>query len=401
MAGTVYGPSSNASAYPPNYITGLGLQYVSATQIKVGAGKCRDSADSQNLSLAALTTADITTIGAVNGLDTKTLTGTCDTNTANATITGTGTAFLTEFGTRALTGTIGTGGGASSTITGSSSAFLSEVSPGDLIGNATVGYARVTAIASDTSLTVVSNLTISNGSSGLVIENATLQVASQTAARVNAIASNTSLTISANSSATQSGQAAKAGVEVASCWYTAQVIQGASGEGTCLSTQRTTLFGISGYTNSRRRVGWVLNDSSGNILEFSHYAFGEYRETAWECGNTVNGTRVVSNGGSTSWVSYVASAVVPASSTYMRAAVVLSGGGSNSSAYWRPRNRGNSTVSRNGQQVRTSSAAENAGSLQEIGLDGAQAFDLVLTSGGSAGTYVDVAGYVDSMNVYP
>lgn len=63
-----------------------------------------------------------------------------------------------------LAGTIGTGGSSSTTITGSGTAFLSDYAVGDVI-SCSAGSRRVTAIASDTSLTVSSAITISNGTS--------------------------------------------------------------------------------------------------------------------------------------------------------------------------------------------------------------------------------------------
>jgi hypothetical protein len=70
------------------------------------------------------------------------------------------------------TGTVSTAGVPSTTIAGAGTLFLTEVAVNDLIqvGTAT---ARVTAIASDISLTVATNITITLGSSYLVIKPST------------------------------------------------------------------------------------------------------------------------------------------------------------------------------------------------------------------------------------
>ncbi len=72
----------------------------------------------------------------------------------------------------ANTGTIGTGGVPSQTITGVSTLFLTEVAVNDLIQVGTV-YAKVTAIASDLSLTVDAAVTIADGSAYDIIKPST------------------------------------------------------------------------------------------------------------------------------------------------------------------------------------------------------------------------------------
>src|SRR5205807_1537074 len=111
-------------------------------------GICRDSTNSFFMktggqTLSASSAADLIT---------KALTGTGTISNGGTTITGTSTLFLTEFTTRTCTGTIA---GASTTITGTNTLFLSEFAVGDLIGTNAKGYSRITAIASDTSLTIV------------------------------------------------------------------------------------------------------------------------------------------------------------------------------------------------------------------------------------------------------
>jgi hypothetical protein len=61
-----------------------------------------------------------------------------------------------------LTGTIGTGGSSSTTITGSSTTFTTDFIVGDVIWTSS-GARRITAIGSNTSLTVESAITLTNG----------------------------------------------------------------------------------------------------------------------------------------------------------------------------------------------------------------------------------------------
>lgn len=52
-----------------NFVDGLGLLWVSSTQVKVKAGTCRDGGDLEELTLASDTTLSIATLGAINGTD--------------------------------------------------------------------------------------------------------------------------------------------------------------------------------------------------------------------------------------------------------------------------------------------------------------------------------------------
>lgn len=312
--------TSSTVPLPTRHVSGLVIRYASATTITVSAGKARDKADGANMTLAAQVTVDKASANAALGYERKTLTGTATWTLASATVTGSGTAFLTEFGTRALAvGTIGTGGAATTTITGSSTKFLSEVAVDDLIGNATVGYSRVTAIASDTSLTVTSNLTISNGSSGLVIEQPLIESAGGKRHPLNAIASNTSLTISNVALSTETGVAcyATAGVRspAEAGWRAVWLASGGSGTTVFLSTQRTTPYGsITGYTTSYRRIGWVRLDSSGNLVYQASEDAGPTRFVA------VASTLIITNADSTSTaVDVSAAAVAPPTTTMLYA----------------------------------------------------------------------------------
>lgn len=390
-----------ALGLPRYHLRGLAPRYLTATTIALETGEARNLANTVDMALTTEATLDIAgSSGAINSLDSKTLTGgsTFATNSGNATVTATGSAFLTDFGTRTLTGTIGTGGAGSTTITGSSTLFLTEVAIGDLIGSSTVGYAKVTAIASNTSLTVVSNLTITNGHTGKVIEAPTIQVASQTAQKLNAIASDTSLTLAANSSATQSSQSAKCGVEVASGWYAVWLLNGTSGAGGYLSTQRTSVFAApSGYALGLRRVGWIRNNSSGDIAAFTVVGDGANRSVFWDCSATdTSVTRVLSAGSATSWTSVDCSPGVPPTAQTAWINAYLFQPSANVEMFWRTGGSGNSDTSRSaGVAVASASSTGRAMGFFPLRLSKTQTVDYVLGASAGSSAYGNVAGFFD------
>lgn len=63
--------STVISARRKGYIEGLRLRYSSATAVVVEAGSCRDSADAADMVLASEVTPAITTINAIQGLETR------------------------------------------------------------------------------------------------------------------------------------------------------------------------------------------------------------------------------------------------------------------------------------------------------------------------------------------
>ena len=71
VVGNLFGTVVGTVPYPPGFICGLGLSYVSATQVQVADGSARDSTNMWNLDVAGgPLTADITVVGATGGLDT-------------------------------------------------------------------------------------------------------------------------------------------------------------------------------------------------------------------------------------------------------------------------------------------------------------------------------------------
>ena len=367
---------------------GLLVRYASATTATIGVGSCRSSDDSTDISLSSEVTVDISTTGA-NGLDEKTLSGTGSTS-GTATLTGTSTAFLTEFGTRDLTGTISS---SSTTVTGTGTKFLSEVAVDDLIGNSSKGYYRITAIASDTSLTITSAPgSAFSSEAAKCIENPTVS-ASTDKRRVNTITSDTSLTATTNFNNLGAGLTVKAGVEPSvDSWFAAWVIQGGSGTVGFLSTQRTTLLNPpAGYTTAARRVGWLKN--STDLVRSYQIGAGGERDVIYEVEFNGSGTSLLSAGSSSgAWTAVVAGTVVPPTARQLLALVRMLSPGSSTVVYFRERAAGSTATTRNLMLI--AQASEDNTDQLVIHLDGAQVFQY---AGGSGVAYVKAIGYRDTL----
>lgn len=278
-------PAWSSQGYPKRYIEGLDLSWTSATALAVAAGSCRSKDDAYDLVLGA-SSIDLTAQGAL-GVDSKT-------SAATATTHGTATfepsaSIVSELGTRSGTGTIST---STTTVTGTGTLFLSELALGDLIGNDTKGWSRVTAIASDTSCTIAAappGGAIGGGSSYTIIENATVwpgATSTDKRAIKTLSAAGTSVVVDAALTSNAAGVALKLGVvapAVDSSHTRALFVWVVDASSTTVyaSTQRTTPYSVSGHTTTgRQRVGSVLIDSSGNMIEFRHNRFGS-RSDYW------------------------------------------------------------------------------------------------------------------------
>lgn len=300
------------------FVRGLALKYATSTTVTIGAGSCRDSADQVILALASAQTVTVTTNGAINGNDAFAGTGTVSTTSSSGGVTGSGTSFTTQFGSRAGVGTISSSGAA---VTGVGTTFLSTVAVADLIGNATIGWLQVVAVNSDTSLTLVQAPGVAFSTSAFsVIESPTMQVAGQTAAQVKIIVSNTSLNLVANSSATASGVGFTIGVVPTTATIPATGVDflflwigyGATGTGVYVSTQRTTPYGIAGYNLFVRRVGSLLINAV-TIVPFDQYGLGEQRNYQFEVQEGANNTHLLLSGTATTWTQVTGSTCIPPS----------------------------------------------------------------------------------------
>lgn len=330
LAGTFPNPDIAANILT-GYINGLTLTWLSTTTISVSKGVCRDRADATFITKSTLDTIDITSNGAALGNDSLQGPGTAATDTANATITGTSTTFLTSFGTRALT--VGTISSTAAIVTGTSTKFLLEVAVGDLIGNASKGYFQVTKVDSNTSIT----LAITPGSAFStdtvnVIENPTIKVGSNTASQVKQITSNTALTIGENSSATVSGQTYRIGIAAPKTTATfpdnmflyVWFAKGSSGTTAYVSTQRTTPFGLSNYATALRRIGaFFLN--AGIIVGFDQTGVSNERMYQIEADYSTVGLRPLLFGHDLVFTSVCFTATVPPTASQIYLTFAISG----------------------------------------------------------------------------
>lgn len=379
-------------------IFGYNLLFSSSTVVNVDAGECRDATGAAIITLAARASITVTTNGAISGNDSFQGSGTASTNSANATVTGSSSAFLTEFGTRALTGTVSSSG---ATVTGTNTLFMSELWIGCLLGNATRGYFQVTAIASDTSLTLVSTPGVAFSAEAVnAIENPTIKVSTNTAIQVTAISSNTSLTIAANSSATVSGQTYRIGVLPTTTTYPASnnfhlniwVGSGNSGTGVFASTQRTTPFGISGYNTYIRRLGSVLLNA-GSVQGFSQWGNSNDRWIQHEIARNTVGLRVLNNGAATSWTAVYCGGVVPPLVRSVNLCVSVASSVGNLT-YLRVRNTGDATTSRS-----LGVACTYTGGTSDCLVAACDAAGYVDYVNGHASltSYLDVIGYMETL----
>ena len=236
------------SNLPKKYFSMAVPAYVGASTFSVSRFALKSSDDTTNIEKPASTTVDISTNG-LNGCA----------QSAN------------------LAGTIGTGGGSSTTITGSSTAFSTDFIVGDVIWTAS-GARRITAIASNTSLTVESAITLSNGTSY------------------------------------------KRGGEAPNTVYWLYAITDGTTPGLLLSTRNVaageTLSDLpAGYTKSRQVPFAVTNDASSNIIKFLVTQWGATSFILFDIAATSDaGTSpvIVLNGGSaTSFTAVSAATFIP------------------------------------------------------------------------------------------
>lgn len=390
----VSGPANQLiRSFPPSFISGLPLTWLTSGTLQVGAGYARNKADTANMELASAVTVDITATGAL-GVDSFNLTGT-GAVAATSAITGTGTAFLTEFGISAnLTGTASS---ASTTITGTGTKFLSEVSINDLIGNATKGYYRVSAIASDTSLTIASAPSSAfSGDTVKRIEQPTIKVAAQAVRRVNTITSDTAMTAETTWTGTSSGNTLTAGGingiggnQSLYLW----LASGGSGTTVYLSGQRTTPFAVTGYTTSTRRIGSVqYNNTDTTILPFLAERQGQAVRYTYALENGASASRIVSAASATAWTRVTARGCVPSTACTIVYTLYLFNPANNNLLFLRPGGLGSATTTNNCRAIAV--AGGRASTAYEVGVDGAQCSDWVLNAADANNpAYIDVNGY--------
>lgn len=382
----------------PGMISGFRMSYGSDTTVVISKGTARDNTDAANIAVAtAFTTVTATSNGAANGNDSFTGAGTVSYNTATGAVTGTGTAFLSAFGTRAMTGTITS---STTAVTGTGTRFLSEIALNDLIGTAAKGYFSVVAIASDTALTL--NSTPASAFSGQTpncTELPTLKPGTNIVGKVVAITTDTAL-MSDTGNGTQTGVAYTIGNLYPNFLYL-HVASGGTGTAFVFSTQRTTAFskafggspGLTGYSTYSRRIGTVRINSSAIVINpFSQSGSGIDRSYQYEYALNTNNSRLLAAGAATAWTAVLASPVVPPTAVALTLNV-LATGTSSDYCYLRVRGLGDTAVTR---ALRIICVGGGPADTIICQCDGAQAIDYA-TSNARTTLYIDTVGYSESL----
>lgn len=267
------------------YIDGLRPVWVSTTQITVEKGGCVSIDGAYHLELGADASVPIGTVAAfpsTPGLDEQTLAATATTH-GTRTFEPSASIWTEVAMARIVRNGTGTITGAGTTITGTSTKFLTELGVGDVIRSsdgAATGASRVTAIASDTSLTIAAAFPGGSpaGSHFTVYENLTIWPDTGQAGdkrRPDTITNaGTSVVTDAGEAVLTSsgaGKTMKIGVEPtipagAFTWFYPWLVTDGTNTTVILSTQRTTP--LLGSILGKRLLGAVVNNASENLDVF-------------------------------------------------------------------------------------------------------------------------------------
>jgi hypothetical protein len=271
------------------------------------------------------------THGAVLGDDSFTIpSGTLKINTSSTsmTINSGSVSWSSQFGRRQISGTWTF---SSPTLSGTGGQALTEVAVNDVVGlttGASTVFARVVSIAGNNSFNVTTNVTLTNPAGGNLYccEQPTILATGDSQARfVDGWADNGTLTLSSSAS-TLTGVTVTIGRVVAGAAPSAaqygfvHVVQGGTGTSAIISTQRTRTYanafggssGISGYSTSYRRIGSLVFDSSGNVLNFQQSGNGAMREYYFRIAVGGSNPNVFVNaGGALSFTSFACGGLVP------------------------------------------------------------------------------------------
>lgn len=381
---------------PKGYVSKTVHKYSSATVLVVGEGVARAADDLTTIELTGDQTVDITAVGSL-GLDTKTLTATATTNGTDTFVPS--ASIVSELNFRTGVGTITTVGTA---VTGLS---MNDLAVGDLIGSSTTyGWAQVTAWTPPTTPTGTNGVaTLSNALPGgnasaiafSILENATIwpgatagdkrRIATLSANGLSVVVSGGALTSNAG------GETLKTSVEIVSCWYAVFAGTVSSNGRAFLSTNQVpyTFTGLTAY----RKIGWVYNDSSGNLQPWSVTGEGPNRQVVWEIDQTAGNTRVLSNSGSTTWADVVCSGVAPRSARAVSFVAQLSGG---TATQLTLRRRGINTSANNSTITTVRSITVDQAVTISVPCDEAQVIQVRINSG-TTGGYLDTFGYQDNV----
>jgi hypothetical protein len=391
-------------------IAGLAMSLDPAPHaLDFAAGLALDSTRAQTLTLAAGLVVNLNILNAAAGVEGFQGAGTITTSATVANCAGTGTAFLTAFGTRAIAGTATSAGAA---VTGTGTHFLSDVAVGDLIGNPASGYWQVIAIATDTNLTLYAAPGTALAGAVNVIESPTLSPTNSPAYGSNVfqvvkIASNASLDLAAPSvnattnyyigiPAAQHLTQPQTGASFAYPF----LVNGSSGTTVIVSTQRTrpyvSGFGtcppLAGYSSLFRRIGSVLIDTTGTPAPFVQTGSNSDRRMQFEFAAQALGSRLVNGGVSGGWTRTTAAGLAPPATRRIICNAIVTGTAGNN-AVMRASNQGAATGGRNLQLV--CDAAAGTAIPVDIATDKAQAVDWTTMAG--INFYLDLIGYVETL----
>lgn len=391
----------NARRLPRGYVQGIGLLWAATDQVLVKGGTVRDKDDSIDITLVDT---GVTVGGAANP-------GSCDAKTSAATVTPTASSanattsasILSELGMRTLSTTTFSSSGTSMTVSGD---MKGTVAVNDLVGtDSTYGFARVTAVSySGTTITLAAALPGGNAPGGTalkLIENPTFgAVTAGENKRFNTIsAGGTAIVANSNFGGSPGGsQALQLGVVVPSCWVAVWVGSGSNGSTAFCSTQRSTPFGISSlWTSSVRRVGWVRNNSSGQVMRFHQVLGGSEPMVELRPEVSTENSVVLSGGTATSWTEVLCTEIVPPTSrlAHVNLQVASTGGGATQLRV-RPRVFGVNTTDFGNTFIHLNAASDYSNSWGLLGLDDAQALEYKLTTATGSAT-ISVIGYVDRL----
>jgi hypothetical protein len=394
--------NSGNIGFPKGYLSpGLILAWLSSTTFSVSAGAARDQTNAKDMTLGSPVTVDVTKLNTALGVD-ATLIGTLNFHSSSRLVdSGTGT-FATYFAPGKsppnLSGTVTASG---TTITGTSTKFTTELKIHDLVGNNTYGWSRVTAIASDTSLTISISLGTVPSQTFNKQECSLLSSPTRTYRVDNISAGGSSLQTVELLSDSGTWTAYAGGrrtwmTSTGGCWYSVWLVTDGTTVTAILSGSRSAPMGNSGYTTAYRRIGWVLLDTSGNVQAFSESAD---RIFTWEVDRTtVRAVSAVTPTANT-WTKADLSSLIPPTASRATLSAFNGGTSTTPTTFYRPSGVGSSTVGRPTYIVHYGSGSAATSGTIETQVSVLQAIDWASTT--AVPITVDVAGWHDDWSLPP
>lgn len=380
--------------WPPRYVVGCNLTWVSTSSISVSPGAALASSGFLNVTLTSPTTISTASgsYGASGGMDYITQAGTLATTNASAAVVGTGTAFTTAFNNITTSGTVSNSGG--TTVTGVGTKFLTEYAINDLIGTTALGFVQVTAIATDTSLTT--QATTPGGAlvaaTPVKCEQPLIQCGAQAIRRVIKITDNTHLTMGANSGTTVGSLTFNVGGlypgdgATNAYYHTYLIVPASTGvAGVLLSSQRTAPLANIPAATAYRRIGSVMADTASLLTNFSQWGDNNHRFYRHEFNIAANLSRIATGTNPTTWTTYQGSRAAPPTAAALMMNFYNVANGS-----LRPANNGGGSDQNPIFMVGVSTGAAISMSVK---CDGAQQIQAINATGGSL--FLDLGGWED------